>query len=75
VRLDGYAELERIQCPSLVVACRQDRLRRFSETERMAHHLPFSEFTVIEDCGHMAPLERPRELAAVMRGWVERRGL
>ena len=26
----------RITCPSLVVACRQDRLRQFAETERMA---------------------------------------
>jgi pimeloyl-ACP methyl ester carboxylesterase len=29
VRRDGYADLERIACPSLVVACRQDRLRSF----------------------------------------------
>ena len=36
VRRDGYADLERIACPSLVVACRQDRLRSFAETERMA---------------------------------------
>ena len=32
VRRDGYADLERIACPSLVVACRQDRLRSFAET-------------------------------------------
>jgi pimeloyl-ACP methyl ester carboxylesterase len=75
VRHDGYAELERIACPALVIACRQDRLRRFDETERMAHHLPRSEFAVIEDCGHMAPLERPRELAARLRGWMEQNGL
>jgi pimeloyl-ACP methyl ester carboxylesterase len=75
VRLDGYAELERIRCPSLVVACRQDRLRRFEETERMAHYLPHAEFAVIEDCGHMAPLERPLELAALLRDWIVRREL
>src|SRR5262245_6818931 len=44
VRHDGYADLERIACPALVVACRQDRLRRFAETERMAHHLPRAAF-------------------------------
>jgi pimeloyl-ACP methyl ester carboxylesterase len=71
VRLDGYADLERITCPSLVVACRQDRLRRFAETERMAQHLPNARFAVLEDCGHMAPLERPRELTALLAGWIE----
>ena len=34
VRCDGYADLGRITCPSLVVACRQDRLRTLAETER-----------------------------------------
>ena len=71
IRKDGYADLERITCPSLVVACRQDRLRSFGETERMAKHLPNARFEVIEDCGHMAPLEKPHELAALLAGWIE----
>lgn len=75
VRNDGYADLERIACAALVVACRQDRLRTFAETERMAWHLPHASFEIIEDCGHMAPLERPRELAALLARWIEREGL
>ena len=71
IRKDGYADLERITCPALVVACRQDRLRAFGETERMAKHLPNVRFAVIEDCGHMAPLEKPDELAALLAGWIE----
>lgn len=70
VRLDGYADLERIACPSLVVACRQDRLRSFAETERMARHLPHAQFAILEDCGHMAPLERPLELTALLASWI-----
>ena len=72
VRRDGYADLESIGCPSLVVACRQDRLRTFAETERMARHLPNSGFTILEECGHMAPLEKPHELAALLGSWIER---
>jgi pimeloyl-ACP methyl ester carboxylesterase len=70
IRKDGYADLERITCSSLVVACRQDRLRSFGETERMAKHLPHARFEVIEDCGHMAPLEKPHELAALLADWI-----
>ena len=75
VRRDGYPDLERIACPALVVACRQDRLRSFAETERMAKHLPRSHFEVIENCGHMAPLEKPHELAELLAGWIVREGL
>jgi pimeloyl-ACP methyl ester carboxylesterase len=71
VRRDGYADLERIACPSLVVACRQDRLRSFAETERMVQHLPHARFAILEDCGHMAPLERPHELTALLASWIE----
>ncbi len=75
IRKDGYADLARITCPSLVVACRQDRLRKLEETERMAQCLPHSRFEIIEDCGHMAPLEKPHELAALLAGWIESAGL
>jgi len=75
VRREGYADLERIACPALVVACRQDRLRTFAETERMARHLPHARFEILEDCGHMAPLERPRELAALIADWIARERL
>jgi pimeloyl-ACP methyl ester carboxylesterase len=75
VRRDGYADLERITCPALVIACRQDRLRNFDETERMARHLPQARFEVIEDCGHMAPLEKPRELGRLIVEWIEGAGL
>lgn len=71
LRPDGYADLARIACPALVVACRQDRLRTLAETERMAQSLPHSRFEVLEDCGHMAPLERPAELTALLARWIE----
>jgi pimeloyl-ACP methyl ester carboxylesterase len=70
VRKDGYTDLERIACPALVVSARQDRLRKFEETERMAKHLPHARFEVIEDCGHMAPLEKPHELATILTDWI-----
>jgi len=75
IRNDGYADLERIACPSLVVTCRQDRLRTMAEAERMAQHLPHARFEVIEDCGHMAPLEKPHELSALLADWIESEGL
>ena len=75
IRKDGYTDLQRITCPALVIACRQDRLRTLAETERMAENLPQARFEVIEDCGHMAPLEKPHELETLLADWVARDGL
>jgi pimeloyl-ACP methyl ester carboxylesterase len=41
----------------------------------MAQHLPHGRFEVIEDCGHMAPLEKPHELADLLAGWIARESL
>ena len=30
---------------------------------------------VIEDCGHMAPMERPVELGAILGDWIRREAL
>ncbi len=75
IRKDGYADLRRITCPAVVIACRQDRLRTLAETERMAENLPQARFEVIEDCGHMAPLEQPHAFAAHLSDWIARDGL
>jgi pimeloyl-ACP methyl ester carboxylesterase len=75
VRRDGYAELERIACPAVVIAARQDRFRSFGETERMARHMPRAQLEIIDDCGHMAPLEKPHELARLLADWIARDGL
>jgi pimeloyl-ACP methyl ester carboxylesterase len=75
IRKDGYEDLKQIACPALVIACRQDRLRTMNETERMAENLPDARFEVIEECGHMAPLEKPHELARRLGDWVTRAGL
>jgi len=36
----------------------------------MAELMPQSTLVVIEDCGHLAPLEKPEEVNAAMRAWM-----
>jgi pimeloyl-ACP methyl ester carboxylesterase len=62
-RVDGYADLPRITAQTLVIAGCQDALRPLSEVEALASGIPGARFEVVEDCGHMVPLEQPRRLA------------
>ncbi len=72
LRSDGYAELENIRCPTLVVASSNDQLSSIAEAELMAARIPAASMVVIEDCGHMTPLEKPEELLQILSGWLSR---
>ena len=59
-----------IHCPTLVLCGRQDALTPLAGHQEMADGIANAKLVVIEDCGHMAPLERPRAVSAVMRYWL-----
>jgi pimeloyl-ACP methyl ester carboxylesterase len=54
-------ELARIRVPALFVWCRQDEVTPLSWGEDYAAAVPGARLTVIEDCGHMPNLEKPKE--------------
>ncbi len=70
-RPDGRRDLSAIPCPTLVLGGRQDALTPLAGHQEMAEGIPDSTLVVIEDCGHLAPLERPRAVSAVMRYWLQ----
>jgi len=66
--------LDRIRCPTLVVAAGHDRLRSLEESQELHAGIAGSEFAVVEDSGHMIPLEAPQALLDVVVPWLERVG-
>lgn len=70
-RVDGHARLAEIRCPTMVVAAECDELRPRAETDRLAAGIPGARHEVLPACGHMVPIERPRELADLLNPWLE----
>jgi len=66
--------LQEIRCPTLVVAAAQDQLRSLEEARELQAGIPGATLEVIEDTGHMIPIEAPERLAAVVVPWLERHG-
>ncbi|MCX8958785.1 alpha/beta fold hydrolase [Erwinia psidii] len=62
--------LDQIRCPALVIAAAEDRMRRVEESRILYEHLPHATFEVIDDSGHMLPLEQPAELAQRICRWL-----
>ncbi len=69
-RPDSRPLLVDIKVPTVVISGRQDLTVPLARAEEMAADISHSRLVVLEDCGHMAPLEKPAEVAAALRRWL-----
>ncbi|PIW27307.1 MAG: alpha/beta hydrolase [Rhodospirillales bacterium CG15_BIG_FIL_POST_REV_8_21_14_020_66_15] len=69
-RRDGRPDLPAIKCPALVIWSRQDELRSMKESQEMADAIPDARFEIIEDCGHMTPMEAPETVLSLLADWL-----
>lgn len=71
LRPDSRRDLALIHCPAVVVCGRQDQVTPLAESQEMAAKLPRGALVVVEECGHLAPLEQPHAVSAVLRYWLQ----
>jgi pimeloyl-ACP methyl ester carboxylesterase len=69
-RTDSRPSLAAIGCPTLVLCGRQDALTPVALHQEMAAQIPGAGLEIIEDCGHLSTMERPREVTAALRQWL-----
>ena len=69
-RPDATALLPTIACPTLVLAGRADGWSTPAQHAEMAALIPGSRLEIVENCGHMAPMEAPEAIAAAMLAWL-----
>ena len=65
-RPDSADTLSSIDVPTAVICGREDRLCPVSHHEFMAGRIARAELTVLEDCGHIAPMEQPAAVNALL---------
>lgn len=71
-RPDSRSLLPAIAAPTLVVCGREDAATPLALSEEMAAGIPGARLAVIEECGHLSPLERPQAVTMLLRLWLER---
>jgi pimeloyl-ACP methyl ester carboxylesterase len=69
-RPDAEPVLRSIDCPTLVLCGRQDAWSPVAQHEEIAAMVPSATLEVIDDCGHMAPMERPVEVGSALVRWL-----
>lgn len=72
-RADSRPSLAAIPCPTLLVWGRQDGIATEAHQQEMLSAIPGARLEVIEDCGHMATLEKPRTVSALLADWLTAR--
>lgn len=70
-RPDATALLSTIRCPTLVLCGRKDTWSPLEGHREIAAAIPNAHLAIIENCGHMAPMERPEEVTAALATWFE----
>jgi pimeloyl-ACP methyl ester carboxylesterase len=69
-RPDPRALLPTIRCPVLVMVGRQDRWSPLAQHQEIAALIPNAELVVIEDSGHMSPVEQADQVSRALLRWL-----
>lgn len=72
VGFDRRAALPSLAMPALLIAGERDRLAPATTMRRMAERMPRAEFALMPGAGHLLPLERPRQCAALLSAFLAR---
>jgi len=68
-RPDSTKDLPRIQCPTLIMTGREDKVCTPAMHDEMAKLIPNSTLAIIEHCGHLSTLEQPEEINKIIKNW------
>jgi pimeloyl-ACP methyl ester carboxylesterase len=69
-RPDATPVLSSIRCPTLVLCGQQDAWSPPERHKLMAALIPNCELRLIDDCGHMSTMEKPREVLQALEQWL-----
>ena len=71
-RVDSRPDLSSIDVPTMVICGREDAATPLSLSEEIAAGVSGARLCIIEECGHMSPMERPHAVTALLRDWLLR---
>ncbi|HEY4030291.1 MAG TPA: alpha/beta fold hydrolase [Caulobacteraceae bacterium] len=70
-RGDGFAQLDTVKVPTAFIVGAEDAWSPPQQHREMKAHVPGSALTVIDGCGHMAPMEAPEAVNRALAQWLE----
>lgn len=69
-RSECQSVLPSISCPTLAIHAMQDTIASLEEHRELTYQIPDAKLALVEDSGHMSPLEMPQAITSLMRFWL-----
>lgn len=70
-RPDSRPGLAAIAVPTLVAGGRQDAITPPGTVKEIADGIPGARLVIVEEAGHLTPLEQPQAVSALLRYWLQ----
>ncbi len=70
-RIDSRDDLKNINIDTLIICGRQDEITPVEIMQEIDNNIKKSNFHIIENCGHLSPLEKPETVTDLMRDWLK----
>ena len=70
-RRDGFAQLDKVKVPTAFITGALDGWAPREQHREMQARVPGSTLTVIDGCGHMAPMEAPEAVNQAFTAWLQ----
>ncbi len=74
-RTDTTGNLLKIKLPTLIICGSEDKLTPPSVMKPMAEHIPNSEFVLVNNAGHMTPIEYPQVASRAIKDFLKKNGI
>ncbi|HRQ57565.1 MAG TPA: alpha/beta fold hydrolase [Azoarcus taiwanensis] len=69
-RTDSRPTLSDIKCPTLVLCGREDLVTPLDDHRELVAAIAGAQLSIIDTCGHLAPLEQPEQVTDILRKWL-----
>jgi len=69
-RTETTENLSKINIPTLVICGNEDKLSPLTVMKPMSEKIPSSKFVLLEDAGHMTPIENPQTFNVVIKDFL-----
>jgi pimeloyl-ACP methyl ester carboxylesterase len=70
-RIDSRPRLGEIRCPTRLIFGRHDKIGSIAHQEEMLAAIPGARLDLLEDAGHLVPIERPERANALLRSFIK----
>lgn len=72
---DRRKDLPRVAVPTLLIAGEKDHVAPAAVMEKMARKIPGADYVLLEECGHLGPMDQPEPFNAALLSFLRRHAL